>query len=117
MDGEAPFLIDHRFGVAGRRAAGADSSVAAFLSATVKKPNRSAILWRGRVKTPGPQGSAGAGDKFINSNLDQGLKDKGIKTVIVIGTSAQVAVAGTALGAAERSFHRMAAQPSGLMTE
>ena len=50
------------------------------------------------------KGSAGAGDKFINSNLEQGLKDKGIKTVIVTGTSAQVAVAGTALGAAERGY-------------
>ena len=50
------------------------------------------------------KGSAGAGDKFINSNLDQGLKDKGIKTVVVIGTSAQVAVGGTALGAAERGY-------------
>ena len=39
------------------------------------------------------QGSGGA-DKFIRSNLDQGLKDKGIKTVIVTGTSAQGAVAG-----------------------
>ena len=50
------------------------------------------------------KGSAGAGDKFINSNLEQGLKDKGIKTVIVTGTSAQVAVAGTSLGAAERGY-------------
>jgi nicotinamidase-related amidase len=50
------------------------------------------------------KGSAGAGDKFINSNLEQGLKDKGIKTVIVTGTSAQVAVAGTALGAAVRGY-------------
>jgi nicotinamidase-related amidase len=45
------------------------------------------------------KGSAGAGDKFINSNLDQGLKENGIRTVIVTGTSAQVAVGGTALGA------------------
>jgi len=50
------------------------------------------------------KGSAGAGDKFINSDLEQGLRDKGIKTVIVTGTSAQVAVAGTALGAAERGY-------------
>ncbi len=37
------------------------------------------------------KGSGGA-DKFVNSNLDAGLKDKGIKTVIVTGTSAQGAV-------------------------
>ena len=50
------------------------------------------------------KGSAGAGDKFINSNLDQGLKQKGIGTVIVTGTSAQVAVGGTALGAALHGY-------------
>jgi nicotinamidase-related amidase len=49
------------------------------------------------------QGSGGA-DKFINSNLDQGLKDKGIKTVIVTGTSAQGAVGGTSNGAAQRGY-------------
>jgi nicotinamidase-related amidase len=49
------------------------------------------------------QGSGGA-DKFIRSNLDQGLKDKGIKTVIVTGTSAQGAVAGTTNGAAQRGY-------------
>jgi nicotinamidase-related amidase len=49
------------------------------------------------------QGSGGA-DKFINSNLDQGLKDKGIKTVIVTGTSAQGAVVGTTNGATQRGY-------------
>jgi nicotinamidase-related amidase len=49
------------------------------------------------------EGSGGA-DKFINSNLDQGLKAKGIKTVIVTGTSAQGAVGGTTNGAAQRGY-------------
>jgi nicotinamidase-related amidase len=49
------------------------------------------------------QGSGGA-DKFIGSNLDQGLKDRGIKTVIVTGTSAQGAVTGTTNGAAQRGY-------------
>jgi nicotinamidase-related amidase len=49
------------------------------------------------------KGSGGA-DKFVNSNLDQGLKDKGIKTVIVTGTSAQGAVVGTTNGAAQRGY-------------
>jgi nicotinamidase-related amidase len=49
------------------------------------------------------QGSGGA-DKFIGSNLDQGLKDRGIKTVIVTGTSAQGAVVGTTNGAAQRGY-------------
>ena len=48
-------------------------------------------------------GSGGA-DKFVNSNLDQGLKDRGIKTVIVTGTSAQGAVCGTTNGAAQRGY-------------
>ena len=47
---------------------------------------------------------AGGSDKFVNSNLDQALKDKGIKTVIVTGTSAQGAVASTANGAAQRGY-------------
>ena len=47
---------------------------------------------------------AGGADKFVNSNLDQGLKEKGIKTVIVTGTSAQGAVAGTTNGAAQRGY-------------
>jgi nicotinamidase-related amidase len=50
------------------------------------------------------KGSAGAGDKFINSNLDQALKEKGIRTVILTGTSAQVAVGGTAAGAAQHGY-------------
>src|SRR5437588_10646987 len=47
---------------------------------------------------------AGGADKFVNSNLDAGLKDEGIKTVIVTGTSAQGAVAGTTNGAAQRGY-------------
>jgi nicotinamidase-related amidase len=49
------------------------------------------------------KGSGGA-DKFVNSNLDQGLKENGIKTVIVTGTSAQGAVGGTTNGAAQRGY-------------
>jgi nicotinamidase-related amidase len=47
---------------------------------------------------------AGGSDKFVNSNLDQMLKEKGIKTVIVTGTSAQGAVATTTNGAAQRGY-------------
>jgi nicotinamidase-related amidase len=46
----------------------------------------------------------GGADKFIGSPLEQRLKDKGIKTVIVTGTSAQGAVVGTSNGAAQRGF-------------
>ena len=44
------------------------------------------------------------GDKFIDSNLDAGLKERGIKTVIVTGTSAQGAVATTSNGATGRGY-------------
>ena len=47
---------------------------------------------------------SGGADKFVNSNLDAGLKEKGVKTVIVTGTSAQGAVAGTTNGAAQRGY-------------
>jgi len=50
------------------------------------------------------KGPSGAGDKFISSNLDQGLKEKGITTVILTGTSAQVAVGGTANGAVQHGY-------------
>jgi nicotinamidase-related amidase len=43
-------------------------------------------------------------DKFINSDLEKTLKDKGIKTVIAIGTQAQTSVLHTAGAAALRGF-------------
>jgi len=43
-------------------------------------------------------------NKFYNSDLEQALKDKGIRTVIITGTSAQGAVAGSTQGATERGF-------------
>jgi nicotinamidase-related amidase len=46
----------------------------------------------------------GGADKFINSDIEQRLKAKGIKTVIVMGTSAQGAVVGTSNGAVQRGF-------------
>jgi nicotinamidase-related amidase len=44
------------------------------------------------------------GDKFIDSDLDPGLKAKGIKTVIVTGTSAQGAVSTSSNGATQRGY-------------
>ena len=69
-------------------------------------------------ETPKPEGMAdgitkphdgewierGGGDKFINSDIEQRLKAEGIKTVIVMGTSAQGAVVGTSNGAVQRGF-------------
>jgi nicotinamidase-related amidase len=43
-------------------------------------------------------------DKFIGSELEKALKDKGIKTVIAMGTQAQTSVLHTASAAALRGF-------------
>jgi nicotinamidase-related amidase len=43
-------------------------------------------------------------DKFIGSDLEKTLKDKGIKTVIAMGTQAQTSVLHTASAAALRGF-------------
>jgi nicotinamidase-related amidase len=44
-------------------------------------------------------------DKFVKTDLDKILKDKGIKTVIVVGTTAEGAVLYTASGAAFRGLN------------
>ena len=41
---------------------------------------------------------------LVESGLEQRLKDRGIKTVIVTGTSAQGAVIGVSSGAAQRGY-------------
>jgi nicotinamidase-related amidase len=46
----------------------------------------------------------GGADKFVGSDLDARLKAHGITTVLVIGTSAQGAVLGTANGATQRGY-------------
>jgi nicotinamidase-related amidase len=46
----------------------------------------------------------GRGDKFSGSDLEKILKDKGIDTVIIVGTSANSAVLYTAFGAVQRGF-------------
>lgn len=43
-------------------------------------------------------------DKFIGTDLDKILKDKGIKNVIVVGSAANGAAFGTASSAAQRGF-------------
>jgi nicotinamidase-related amidase len=53
---------------------------------------------------PGEWVVRGGPDKFLGSDLEQRLKDKGIKTVIVTGTSAQGAVVGTGSGSAQRGY-------------
>jgi len=43
-------------------------------------------------------------DKFLNTDLEKILKERGVKTVIVVGTAAEGAVLNTASGAALRGF-------------
>jgi nicotinamidase-related amidase len=43
-------------------------------------------------------------DKFINSDLEKTLKDKGIKTVVAMGTQAQTSVLHTGATAALKGF-------------
>ena len=43
-------------------------------------------------------------DKFLGSDLEKRLKDRGITTVIVTGSSAQGVVIGTGSGAAPRGY-------------
>jgi nicotinamidase-related amidase len=52
----------------------------------------------------GEQAIKGGPDKFIKSDLDKMLKDKGIKTVMLVGTSANGAELHTAAGAAMRGY-------------
>ena len=44
-------------------------------------------------------------DKFINSDLEKTLKDKGIKTVVAMGTQAQTSVLHTSATAALKGFN------------
>ena len=74
---------------------------------TGQNPKTEDIVDQSLVPRPGELliANGRGADKFIDStNLLQALKDKGIKTVIVTGTSAQGAVSGTSNGAAQRGF-------------
>jgi nicotinamidase-related amidase len=67
-------------------------------------PSPDNIVDQGLAPRAGEWVVRGGADKFIGSDLEQRLKDKGIKTVIVTGTSAQGAVVGTSNGAAQRGY-------------
>jgi nicotinamidase-related amidase len=56
------------------------------------------------VPLPGEPVVVGKGDKFAGSDLEKALKDKGVDTVILMGTEANSAVLYTALGAVIRGF-------------
>jgi nicotinamidase-related amidase len=60
------------------------------------------------VKDLAPKGDEkilrGRGDKFMGTDLDKMLKDRGVKTVLLIGTAGNSAVLYTALGASQRDY-------------
>ena len=60
------------------------------------------------VASVGPKGDErvvrGRGDKFSDNDVEKMLKDRGIDTVIIVGTSANSAVLYTTFGAVQRGF-------------
>jgi nicotinamidase-related amidase len=83
------------------RARAADMLVAYTLPGGGKIIDPSIAPRTGEVVNQTPGGP----DKFIGDDLDQRLKDHGIKTVILCGTSAQGVGLGTGAGAAQRGYY------------
>ena len=63
------------------------------------------ILDKGLMPKRGEPSVTSFADKFIDTDLEKMLKDKGIKTVITIGTSANGAILYTGSGAALRGIN------------
>jgi nicotinamidase-related amidase len=84
----------------GARAAGA----MVFYTFVGEKPIPSEIIDSGFAPREGEWVAQRGPDKFLGSGLDEKLKARGIKTVIVCGTSAQGVVIGTGSGSAQRGY-------------
>lgn len=82
------------------RAAGA----MVFYTLVGDNPVPAAIIDQGFAPRDGEWVAQRGPDKFLGSGLDERLKARGIKTVIVCGTSAQGVVIGTGSGAAQRGY-------------
>jgi nicotinamidase-related amidase len=82
------------------RAAGA----MVFYTLVGDKPEPSEIIDPGIAPRDGEWVAQRGPDKFMGSGLDEKLKARGIKTVIVCGTSAQGVVIGTGSGSAQRGY-------------
>ena len=82
------------------RAAGA----MVFYTLVCDKPEPSEIIDPGIAPRDGEWVAQRGPDKFMGSGLDEKLKARGIKTVIVCGTSAQGVVIGTGSGSAQRGY-------------
>jgi nicotinamidase-related amidase len=63
------------------------------------------ILDKGLMPKPGEASVTSFANKYIGTDLDKILKDKGIKTVITIGTSANGAILNTGSAAALRGLN------------
>jgi len=82
------------------RAAGA----MVFYSLVGEKPVPAEVIDPGFAPREGEWVAQRGPDKFLGSGLDERLKARGIKTVIVCGTSAQGVVIGTGSGSAQRGY-------------
>jgi len=75
-----------------------------FYTLVGQTPTPESMVDQGLAPRAGEYVTRGGADKFIGSDLEQRLKNKGIKTVIVTGTYAQGAVVGTSNGAVQRGY-------------
>ena len=82
------------------RARAAHASVIYSLTAVTKEADILPVL----APIAGEPNVTSTPDKFLNTNLDALLKERGIKTVIVTGTAAHGAVLNTAAQAAVRGY-------------
>jgi nicotinamidase-related amidase len=75
-----------------------------FYTLVGDKPEPSEIIDQGFAPREGEWVAQRGPDKFLGSGLEEKLKARGIKTVIVCGTSAQGVVIGTGSGSAQRGY-------------
>jgi nicotinamidase-related amidase len=75
-----------------------------FYSLVSDDPTPGNIVDTGLTPREGEWARVRGPDKFMGSGLDDKLKARGIKTVIVCGTSAQGVVIGTGSGSAQRGY-------------
>ena len=84
-----------------------DRARAAGMMIAYTLPGGGQIIDPGIAPRPGEviNQKPGGPDKFVGDDLDQRLKEHGIKTVILCGTSAQGVGLGTGAGAAQRGYY------------
>jgi nicotinamidase-related amidase len=75
-----------------------------FYTVVGSNPNPANIVDPAIAPRDGEWSATNGPDKFYGSPLEQRLKDHGIKTVIICGTSAQGAVVGTGSESAQRGY-------------